>query len=409
MSKIANPGSAPPPTSLGMARLTAMAFRGEPLTRPALTLLERINTDPDDAAAMLDLGTLHMLMGQGQAGLTYQAMALSKQRLYSDGTAGQGDGGVRLLAFAAPGDLMANVPIPFLVENSDIRLDVMYVVPGQELPATVPDHDLAMVIVGESDENRPILERIAGFVGQWPRPVLNDPRRVLGLSRDGVSALLAGAEGICIPATACVDHASLERLSRGEVPLTSLVADGAFPIILRPRDSHAGKGLAKLDEAAAIAGYLAEQRSDHYYLSSFVDYSGADGLFRKYRIALIEGRPFVCHMAVSGRWMVHYLNADMKDSQAKRDEEAQAFASFDQDFASRHEGAFQTLAARVGLDYFAIDCAETRDGRLLLFEVDTAMIVHAMDSPDLFPYKPPQMRRIFRAFQEMLRVRAGKA
>src|SRR5665213_896886 len=55
-----------------------------------------------------------------------------------------------------------------------------------------------------------------------------------------------------------------------------------------------------------------------------------------------------------------------------------------------------------GLDYFAIDCAETRDGRLLLFEAGTGMIVHAMDSADVFPYKQIQMQKIFRAFGDML-------
>jgi hypothetical protein len=30
------------------------------------------------------------------------------------------------------------------------------------------------------------------------------------------------------------------------------------------------------------------------------------------------------------------------------------------------------------------------------------MIVHAMDPPDMFPYKPPQMRKVFDAFRAML-------
>jgi hypothetical protein len=36
--------------------------------------------------------------------------------------------------------------------------------------------------------------------------------------------------------------------------------------------------------------------------------------------------------------------------------------------------------------------------------------VHNMDSPELFPYKPPQMRRIFEAFAAMLygRARQGR-
>ena len=61
----------------------------------------------------------------------------------------------------------------------------------------------------------------------------------------------------------------------------------------------------------------------------------------------------------------------------------------------------------MGLDYFGIDCGETADGRLLLFEADVAMIVHSMDPPELFPYKQPQMRKIRDAFRDMLRRKSG--
>ena len=54
-------------------------------------------------------------------------------------------------------------------------------------------------------------------------------------------------------------------------------------------------------------------------------------------------------------------------------------ADFDAGFALRHAAALADIDARIGLDYFGIDCAETPDGRLLVFEVDIAMIVHAMD------------------------------
>ena len=39
---------------------------------------------------------------------------------------------------------------------------------------------------------------------------------------------------------------------------------------------------------------------------------------------------------------------------------------------------------------------------LLIFEADNTAIVHDMDPPDLFPYKAPQMRKIFDAFAAML-------
>jgi hypothetical protein len=108
-------------------------------------------------------------------------------------------------------------------------------------------------------------------------------------------------------------------------------------------------------------------------------------------------------MAISDHWMIHYLNAGMMESAAKRTEEARFMAEFDRDFAVRHRAALAAIADRIGLDYVTMDCAETPDGRLLVFEAGNGMIVHAMDPPELFPYKEPQMRKVFGAFEAMLR------
>jgi hypothetical protein len=105
--------------------------------------------------------------------------------------------------------------------------------------------------------------------------------------------------------------------------------------------------------------------------------------------------------------MVHYLNAGMAESEAKRAEEAEAMATFDTGFAVRHAAAFAALNERLGLDYFAIDCAETADGKLLVFEADVSMIIHDLDPEALYPYKKPQMKAVFAAFEGLLRERAG--
>jgi hypothetical protein len=107
-------------------------------------------------------------------------------------------------------------------------------------------------------------------------------------------------------------------------------------------------------------------------------------------------------MAISQHWMIHYLNADMRNDAAKRAEEACFMADFDTGFGVRHAAAFREIAERTGLEYLPIDCAETKDGKLLVFEAGTAMIVHAMDPPELFPYKRPQMAKVFKAFHAML-------
>jgi len=208
-----------------------------------------------------------------------------------------------------------------------------------------------------------------------------------------------------MPATARVAREDLARVGRSETPLAQVLDQGLFPIIARPLDSQGGKDLARLDAPCDIAAYLEKTRSGEFFVSRFIDYSGAGGFFRKYRVVMVHGRPFACHMAISRNWMIHYVNADMDADAWKRQEEAKFMAGFDSGFAARHERALRGIDAAMGLDYYAIDCAETPEGRLLVFEADTAMLVHAMDPVDLYPYKQPQMRKVFTAFRGMLEDR----
>ncbi|MEA6823152.1 hypothetical protein ONN95_23570, partial [Salmonella enterica subsp. enterica serovar Montevideo] len=126
------------------------------------------------------------------------------------------------------------------------------------------------------------------------------------------------------------------------------------------------------------------------------------GLYRKYRLAMVDGKAYACHTAIADRWDIWYLNAYMAFSEEKRAEEALFMRDFDHAFAARHKRALDEMCHRVGLDYFIVDCAENQQGELLVFEADNTAVVHNMDSPDVFPYKPPQMRKIFAAFSAML-------
>jgi glutathione synthase/RimK-type ligase-like ATP-grasp enzyme len=386
---------------IGLATLMRMAFSGADLGPLGTRLLKRAETHPHDAHTLLDLSTLLQLQGNRAAALAVQSQALEMQPLYHL-PAANGAAAIRLLAIMGPGDLMANTPLEFLLEGTDIALDMLYVAPHLPFPAALPEHDVAFVAVGESDQNRALLHYVADLVQGWQRPLLNAPVQIAGVSRDGACALLASAPGVVMPATVRINRQALEQVGRGQQAIADILEDGDFPIIVRPVDSHAGQGLDKLDSPAAITGYLQAQPASTFYVSRFVDYRGADGLFRKCRIVLIGGRPYVCHMAISEHWMIHYLNAGMTESAEKRAEEARFMASFDDDFARQHAAAFHAIHERMGLDYLGIDCGETPTGELLIFEVDSNMIVHALDPVDLFPYKQPQMRKVFDAFRTML-------
>ena len=195
-------------------------------------------------------------------------------------------------------------------------------------------------------------------------------------------------------------------MAQSGLSLADIAAELQFPVIIRPRGSHAGVGLAKVDDRAAITRYLAERAEQEFFVSRFVDYTNEDGLFRKYRVVFVDGRPYACHMAIADRWDIWYLNAGMSESAAKRLEEETFMRTFDIGFARRHATALAGMTERIGLDYFTIDCAENKRGELLIFEADNTAVVHNMDLPELFPYKPPQMRKIFEAFAAMLSGRA---
>jgi hypothetical protein len=390
---------------IGFAEITTMAFGGTDLRPLRDELLLKIADGTAGAGEGLDLSLITQLLGDKQTGIAIQAEVLAFHQLYRSPCSAEKPK-LRVLALAAAIDMGGNTPIEFLLQESGIELLTLYVIPGAGLPSPLPDHDVAIVIASDSDECRDALDIIDRAAARWPRPMLNAPRLVSNLDRDKLHRLLHGIEGLDIPATVCVTSAQLSDVARSGLSLADIAAELQFPVIVRPRGSHAGVGLAKVDDRAAITRYLAERPEQEFFVSRFVDYTNGGGLFRKYRVVFVDGRPYACHMAIADRWDIWYLNAGMTGSAAKRLEEETFMRTFDIGFARRHATPLAGMAERVGLDYFTIDCAENKRGELLIFEADNTAVVHNMDSPELFPYKPPQMRKIFEAFAAMLNGRA---
>lgn len=395
--------ASPHETLIGLAALMRMALSGADISH----LANMAAYNPCDANMLMGLSIVFQLTGSREMGLELQWKALQLQQHYHLPSP-TGKTGIKLLSLMRPGDMMDNTPVDFLLEGHDVTLDLLYVSPELPFPRTLPEHDVAIVAIGQSDQNQPLLEQIGTLLHSSTRPVLNQPERISCLARDRVSSMLKSCPGVEIPATARIDRHGLQQLCRGEKPVTSLLDDGDFPIIVRPLGSHGGTGLIKVNSPDELAGYLEAMPQDEFNIARFVDYRKEDGLYRKCRIALIDGQPFACHLAVSENWMIHYKNAGMTEHAARRAEEERFMENFETDFGFRHREAFHAIGKRLGLDYLVIDCGETPDGKLLIFEADNLGFVHAMDPPDLFPYKQPQMRKVFDAFHAMLQKARGR-
>lgn len=363
-------------------------------------LLTRMLACSDGARLYMNQFQLFTIAGNPDFALEMQAKALKTETLYR--IDGPDQPAIRLLALMGQGDTTDNTPLDYLIENSDIRLDLLYVLPGQPLPEVIPDHDVAITALGASDKNRCTLEWMEQLTACWPRPLLNLPERILRCSRDDVYQLLKATPGLVVPPTLRTDRNTLRRVAAAEVAITAVYADIDYPVTVRPLDSQSGKGLCRIDNAQALAAYLETYSEAEFYVSSYIDYRSADGLFCKVRIALIDGQPYICHLGISDDWIVHYKSAGMSEHADRRTEEAHFMARFDSDFAQRHGEALRSITEHSGLDYVVIDCAETQNGELLVFEIDNRGWVHATDHGDIFLYKQKHMKNLFAAFRAML-------
>ena len=383
-----------------LAPLLKHSFSGNDLTPLANQWIEDARRSRS-ANTLLDLSLTLELLRKREPALAIQADALKLAQHFRVAT-NSADIALRLLVIKAPGDLSANTPIECLLENTRIAVELLYVGQGIPLPEVLPEHDLLFVAVAESNENRPVLEYLQRRLEVWPRPYLNAPREILKLERGSAGNFLSFIPGIIMPHTSQVDRATLQELAHGELRIDAVLTGEEFPVIVRPVDSHAGRGLIRAESPTDLLSYLKDRSDAEFFISRFIDYSSADGLFRKYRIVMMDGQPFLCHMGISEHWMVHYPYQEMISSATRRAEEERAMITFDEDFARRHRSAFAAIHKQIQLDYLGLDCAESINGDLVIFEAASAMLVHEMDDPEIFPYKKVQMRKVLEAFRRML-------
>ncbi|KIZ42324.1 MULTISPECIES: hypothetical protein [Rhodopseudomonas] len=399
-----------PVDRIGFSAITRMAYDGVSLMPLWQQLMAKVDGGVATPGDGLDLALVTQLLGEGQAGHAIQTEVLAVHQLFrSLSRTGAAAGALRVLALAADTAMGDNTPIEFLLDQPGVELTTLYVVPGIALPDPLPAHDVTIVIAANVEDSRGALAEIARLAPIWPAPLLNGPTKIRMLDRDTTPVLLAGIDGLEVPARIALTRAELAAVAQGTHPLAE-IADGLdFPITARPRGARAGQGLCRIANRAALADYLAARAEDDFVVQRFVDTASEDGLFRKYRLVVIDGQPYACHMAISEQWNAWYVTAGMAQSPSKQLEEATFFYTFDFGFALRHRTPLTELITRIGLDYFTIDCAQDANGDLVVFEIGNTAVVHDMDSDEQLPYRSRQMNKLFDAFAAMLLYRARQA
>ncbi|MBO6814108.1 MAG: hypothetical protein JJ891_04560 [Rhizobiaceae bacterium] len=402
-----------PDERLGIAALTRQAFEGKDMTEIASRLLIEISKNPGNAGALMDLSVIEQIRGNTQTGLDYQRNALIHKNLYRTGSGEKKR--LTLLVLAAPIHMGGNTPVEMLLENANVEIITVFIAPGLPVPETLPPHDLIMIAApGDTGsvvsimpgiQPKDYLEEIRNFLDGVTLPVINKAEPIFRLERDLLGETLGETPGVRVPLTARLETGQIRHsLHQGDVPAAGN-ASFDYPFVIRPVGSHAGFGFEMIRSAEGLEAYLKAYEFPEYFLSELVDYRSQDGQFRKYRIMFVDSEAFPCHMAIGDTWKLWYMNAKMEECTLKRMEEAAFMIQFRETF-SDHLAKLDMIASRIGLDYFGIDCAICEDGSLVVFEADNAMIAHDMDPVDIYPYKGPAMRNMFKAFETMLAKRS---
>ncbi|HEX3465652.1 MAG TPA: hypothetical protein VHS78_16500 [Candidatus Elarobacter sp.] len=375
----------------GRGRSLARAGR---LDEALASFLAAVEVDERALDAHLGIYEVAQLLRRPELALSHQAAAIALAPVQSTPASERED--YALLVPCAPGPYTANTPADLLFDSRFVTLHRWYVDPSGTVPP-LPRHDAVFVAIGESDEAASRLAAVERFVAAAgvERPVLNRPELIARLGRVPFAETFANARHCRAVATTRVQR---ERYAADGFPT---------PHIVRPVGSHGGHGLARIDDDAQRAAYLAGLGDDveSLYVAPFADYRSADGFFRKYRIVFVDGVPYPFHLAVSPHWMVHYYNAPMDEHAWMRDEEHAFLARIEDVFRGELADALRETAALLPLDYVGIDCAIDRDGKLLIFEADNALIIHTLDDPVRYAYKHEYVPRILTALDAMVRRR----
>ena len=378
--------------------LANLRFKQHRFAESLEALRNCVAIDPARAEVHMRIHTMAQIVGERDLALEHQRQALEVTRLFTE----RGPDSLRphLLILKAAGDWQANLPTDFIVRRDDWGAIYHYFVSsdGPPPPEDLPFADVVFNAVAEPDLTRGELDTAAKIIDGLKLPSLNLPERVAKTGRADVAALLAGLPHSLIPA-------SLRLPAEGAAQaLDAALAENriAFPMILRPTGTHAGQGVHLVQDRAAATPVLDQSAGGEIYATHFVDYRNEDGLYRKYRVIVVDGKPYPFHMAVSKRWLVHYYNAVNDDAAAMDREEEHFLADFETVFSPQLRQAFVEMARRLGLDFFGVDCSIAPDGSLLLFEVDVGVIVHVMDDPMRHAYKHKYVPRIFDAVRKMI-------
>jgi tetratricopeptide (TPR) repeat protein len=296
-----------------------------------------------------------------------------------------------VLLLLAPGAY--NTPYEYLVQQEDYDVKLVLLVPGFE-------HDVALLrscgdvvvnLISDADRDRPILPAAAALIDGLAKPVINHPVSVMATDREGIATLLSEIPGCRVANT---------RRHAGTAMLLADARLPPLPFLARRAGFHNGDEFVAVERDVELQSFVARDLTADYYVIEYLDYRSADGFFRKYRFFFVDDAILPYHLAIGSDWKVHHVKTDMASHDWMKQEEEAFLRDPARVFNPNQMATLRAIRSAVGLEFFGVDCAIDREGKVVVFEANATMLVH--DNNPAFPYRNGYVRRIKSAFNDML-------
>ncbi len=346
-----------------------------------------LDLDPKQPEAALALSELLFDIGDTAASARYRSEALAQKRVYP-AAAPATRANTSVLVLNAPAPWAQNTPLEFMVDPSAAALHRLYLT-SDTIDENVPPYDVVFNAIGEAEHAHEAIARAQRFIMGQKKRAVNQPAHLWKTARPNLAGSLSNVYGCVVPRTERITRARLESWT-------------AFPILARPIDTHAGRGLERLDDSDASKRYLGTHDDERFDAVPFVEYRSTDGFYRKYRVIMVDGVPYAYHLALSPDWMVHYIKTPTASVDWMRAEE-ERFLRDPRSVFRNWDRTFREMAQAFELEYVGVDCTLLPDENVLVFEADTALLVHCREPAD--SYKHQYVPRIFRAVEALLSAR----
>lgn len=264
--------------------------------------------------------------------------------------------------------------------------------------------NLVVNTIADPDLERGSLLSLSNFLtNNGIDQVINHPERVLKTGRQEIAETLAHIPGVIIPK---IWKLKAEADNQGSL-IYEILERFKFPFILRSKGEHNGKNMFKVEDISSLRNALSVLIGDEAFAIQFIETADDHGIYRKYRVAFIDGEIFPAHIYCSNDWNVHASNSiPLMLKTLKFCDEANEYILAFETFIAPFREQLDAINRTVGLNYVGLDFA-ILDDQLLIFEVNASMKM-SFDLTSKIPVFTNAADQMLDAFSTMVDQRARK-